>query len=299
MVISALGRTPIVTLSKLIDPGRVFVKLEKNNPAGSVKDRPAYFMIAVAEAQGLLDAADPARRTIVEPTSGNTGIALAMVGAAKGYRVILTMPESMSIERRKVLEMLGAELVLTPADEGMKGAIEKAKELVRELGAFMPDQFSNPANVLSHEATTAPEILNQMSWKLDAFVSGVGTGGTVSGVGTVLKRFFGSSVLVVAVEPSRSPVLSGGEPGKHAIQGIGAGFVPSIFRREVVDRIVTIDDEEAIETTRALAKHEGLLVGISSGANVAAALKIARELGEKARVVTVAPDHGERYLSLL
>ncbi|HCZ06209.1 MAG TPA: cysteine synthase A [Thermotogae bacterium] len=299
MVISALGRTPIVTLSKLIEPGRVFVKLEKNNPAGSVKDRPAYFMIAVAEAQGLLDAADPALRTIVEPTSGNTGIALAMVGAAKGYRVILTMPESMSVERRKVLEMLGAELVLTPADEGMKGAIKKAKELVQELGAFMPDQFSNPANVLSHETTTAPEILNQMSWKLDAFVAGVGTGGTISGVGTVLKRFFGSSVLVVAVEPSRSPVLSGGEPGKHAIQGIGAGFVPSVFRREVVDRIVTIDDEEAIETTRSLAKHEGLLVGISSGANVAAALKIARELGEKARVVTVAPDHGERYLSLL
>ena len=200
MVISALGNTPTVTLSKLIEPGRVFVKLEKNNPAGSVKDRPAYFMIVDAEARGLLDPTDPKCRTIVEPTSGNTGIALAMVGTAKGYRVMLTMPESMSVERRRVLEMLGAELVLTPADEGMKGAVERAKELVKELGAFMPDQFSNPTNVLSHESTTAPEILRQMSWQLDAFVAGVGTGGTISGVGTVLKRLFGDSVLVVAVK---------------------------------------------------------------------------------------------------
>jgi len=299
MVISALGNTPTVTLSKLIEPGRVFVKLEKNNPAGSVKDRPAYFMIVDAEARGLLDPTDPKCRTIVEPTSGNTGIALAMVGTAKGYRVMLTMPESMSVERRRVLEMLGAELVLTPADEGMKGAVERAKELVKELGAFMPDQFSNPTNVLSHESTTAPEILRQMSWQLDAFVAGVGTGGTISGVGTVLKRLFGDSVLVVAVEPSKSPVLSGGEPGKHSIQGIGAGFVPAIFRREVVDKILTVEDEEALATTRALAKYEGLLVGISSGANVAAAIEIAKELGPQARVVTIAPDHGERYLSVL
>ncbi|RKX46863.1 MAG: cysteine synthase A, partial [Thermotogae bacterium] len=255
MVISALGNTPTVTLSKLIEPGRVFVKLEKNNPAGSVKDRPAYFMIVDAEARGFLDPTDPKCRTIVEPTSGNTGIALAMVGTAKGYRVMLTMPESMSVERRRVLEMLGAELVLTPADKGMKGAVERAKELVKELGAFMPDQFSNPTNVLSHESTTAPEILRQMSWQLDAFVAGVGTGGTISGVGTVLKRLFGDSVLVVAVEPSKSPVLSGGEPGKHSIQGIGAGFVPAIFRREVVDKILTVEDEEALATTRALAKY--------------------------------------------
>jgi len=295
MLIATLGNTPMFTPSKIFERGRVFVKLEKNNPAGSVKDRPAYFMIMDAERRGLLNTRNC---VIVEPTSGNTGIALAMVGASRGYEVILTMPETMSVERRKVLEMLGAKIILTPGEKGMKGAVEKAKELVKELNAFMPDQFSNPANVLSHEKTTAPEILHQMNWELDAFVAGVGTGGTITGVGRVMKKLFGEKVKIVAVEPAKSPVLSGGEPGPHRIQGIGAGFIPSILDLSVVDEIVTIEDEEAFEMVKLLAKHEGLFVGISSGANIAAAIKIAEKLGREARVVTVAPDHGERYLSL-
>lgn len=269
------------------------MKLEKNNPGGSVKDRPALFMILDAEKRGLL------KNGIVEPTSGNMGIAIAMIGAKRGHRVILTMPETMSVERRKVLKMLGAELVLTPGDLGMKGAIEKAKEIAQETGAHILQQFENPYNVYSHQFTTGPEILRQMDYQIDAFVAGVGTGGTISGVGRVLKTFFGDRVKVVAVEPAKSPVLSGGQPGKHAIQGIGAGFVPKILDRSVIDEVITIEDEEAYDMARYLAKKEGLLVGVSSGANVAAALKIAQKLGKDARVVTIAPDHAERYLSIL
>lgn len=286
-----IGNTPIVRLDSV--DSRIFLKLEKNNPGGSVKDRPALFMILDAEKRGLL------KNGIVEPTSGNMGIAIAMIGAKRGHRVILTMPETMSVERRKVLKMLGAELVLTPGDLGMKGAIEKAKEIAQETGAHMLQQFENPYNVYSHQFTTGPEILRQMDYQIDAFVAGVGTGGTISGVGRVLKTFFGDRVKVVAVEPAKSPVLSGGQPGKHAIQGIGAGFVPKILDRSVIDEVITVEDEEAYDMARYLAKKEGLLVGVSSGANVAAALKIAQKLGKDARVVTIAPDHAERYLSIL
>ena len=288
-----IGRTPLVRLEK-IDP-RIFLKLEKNNPGGSVKDRSALFMILDAERKGLLKEGG----VIVEPTSGNMGIALAMIGIYKGYRVILTMPESMSFERRKVLEILGAELVLTPSGRGMKGAIEKALEIKEELKAFMPNQFENPANVISHIVTTGPEIASQMNYKIDFFVAGVGTGGTITGVGKVLKKML-NNVKIVAVEPAGAPVLSGGEPGKHGIQGIGPGFIPKILDLNLIDEIVTVTEEEAMEGMKLLAKKEGLFVGISSGANLWAALKIAERSGRKdVRIVTVAPDHGERYISIL
>jgi len=288
-----IGRTPLVRLEK-IDP-RIFLKLEKNNPGGSVKDRSALFMILDAERKGLLKEGG----VIVEPTSGNMGIALAMIGIYKGYRVILTMPESMSFERRKVLEILGAELVLTPSGRGMKGAIEKALEIKEELKAFMPNQFENPANVISHIVTTGPEIASQMNYKIDFFVAGVGTGGTITGVGKVLKKML-NNVKIVAVEPAGAPVLSGGEPGKHGIQGIGPGFIPKILDLNLIDEIVTVTEEEAMEGMKLLAKKEGLFVGISSGANLWAALKIAERSGRKdVRIVTVAPDHGERYISVL
>lgn len=293
MMEELIGRTPLVRLEK-IDP-RIFLKLEKNNPGGSVKDRPALFMILDAERKGLLKEGG----VIVEPTSGNMGIALAMIGIYKGYRVILTMPESMSFERRKVLEILGAELVLTPSGRGMKGAIEKALEIKEELKAFMPNQFENPANVVSHIVTTGPEIASQMNYKIDFFVAGVGTGGTITGVGKVLKKML-NNVKIVAVEPAGSPVLSGGEPGKHGIQGIGPGFIPKILDLNLIDEIVTVTEEEAMEGMKLLAKKEGLFVGISSGANLWAALKIAERSGRKdVRIVTVAPDHGERYISIL
>lgn len=271
---------------------RIYLKLEKNNPGGSVKDRPALFMILDAEKRGLL------KNGIVEPSSGNMGIAIAMIGVSRGYRVIITMPETMSVERRKVLEMIGAEVVLTPGELGMKGAVEKAIEISKETGAHMLNQFENPCNVYSHLFTTGPEILRQMKYEIDAFVAGVGTGGTISGVGRVLKTLFGDRVKVVAVEPARSPVLSGGQPGRHGIQGIGAGFVPKILDRSVIDEVVTVEDEEAIHMMKYLARKEGLLVGISSGANVAAALKVAKKMPKDAKIVTIAPDHAERYLSL-
>ncbi|KAF2956994.1 cysteine synthase A [Marinitoga sp. 38H-ov] len=289
-----IGGTPIITLSKIIEPGRIFLKLEKNNITGSVKDRAAYFMIRKAEIEGKLGE----NNIIVEPTSGNTGIALAAIGKYKGYRVILTMPESMSVERRKILEKYGAELILTPADKGMKGSIEKALEILNEKNAYMPNQFENPANVLAHELTTGPEILKQMDYNLDIFVAGVGTGGTITGVGKVLKRFFNKNVRIIAVEPENSAVISGNAPGKHRIQGIGAGFIPKNLDVSILDEVVTVKDEEALEMVNILAQKEGLFVGISSAANVVAAKKLAEKYPDK-KIVTVAPDFGDKYLSIL
>ncbi len=289
-----IGQTPILRLNRLVEDGmEVYLKIESFNPGGSVKDRIALSMISAAEADGRLKPGD----TIVEPTSGNTGIGLAMVAAVRGYRLILVMPETMSIERRKLMAAYGAEFVLTPGNLGMKGAVEKATELVRENpGYFMPQQFENPANPAIHRQTTAREILEQMDGKVDAFVAGVGTGGTLTGVGEVLKKEI-PGVRIVAVEPAASPVLSGGQPGPHKIQGIGAGFVPPVLRREVIDEIITVTNEDAMETARRLAREEGLLVGISSGAAAFAALQVARRLGQGKRVVAIAPDTGERYLS--
>lgn len=273
---------------------RVFVKLERNNPWGSVKDRPALFMIEAAESRGLIK-----NGIVVEPTSGNTGIALAAIGALKGYKVILTMPESVSVERVKLLRSYGAEVILTPAEQGMDGAVKRALDLVQQLGAYMPNQFENPHNALAHELTTAHEILAQMDYKLDVFVAGVGTGGTITGVGRVLKRIYGSRVKIVAVEPASSPTLSKGKVGRHKIQGIGAGFVPKILDTSLIDRIETVEDEEAMNTMKFLMKREALPVGISSGANIAVALRLAKDLSEDARVVTIAPDGFDRYLSLV
>jgi cysteine synthase A len=296
MIYTSIGNTPMITLSRLIEPGRVFVKLEKNNPAGSIKDRPAFFMIKHAEINNQLN---ETQNIIVEPTSGNTGIALAAIGKSKGYRVILTMPESMSEERKKILKILGAELILTPAEQGMKGAISKAIEIVEQTKGFMPNQFSNPANPYSHEVTTGPEIIKQMDYSMDVFVSGVGTGGTITGIARALKKTFSDCVRIVAVEPANSSVLSGGNPGPHMIQGIGAGFIPDNLNMDLIDEVMQITDEEAINMTRELSKLEGLFVGISSGANIAAALKLATRFGKGRRIVTIAPDSGDKYMSLL
>lgn len=290
-MLNLVGNTPMVRLRT--EP-RVFVKLERNNPWGSVKDRPALFMIEAAESRGSIKS-----KIIVEPTSGNTGIALAAIGILKGYRVVLTMPESVSPERVKFLKGYGAEVVLTPAELGMSGAMKRACELAEELGAYMPNQFENPYNALSHELTTAREILSQMDYKLDVFVAGVGTGGTISGVGRVLKKLYADRVKIVAVEPASSPVLSKGISGKHRIQGIGAGFVPKILDLSVIDRIETVEDEEAFQMMRFLMKKEALAVGISSGANVAVAIKLAKEFPADARIVTIAPDGLDKYLSLM
>jgi cysteine synthase A len=291
-----IGGTPLVRLSRLRPEGsaEVLGKLESLNPAGSVKDRIALSMIEDAERRGVLKPG----ATIVEPTSGNTGIGLAMVAAVKGYKLILTMPDDMSSERRKLLQRYGAQLVLTPAIEGMTGAVFAAEELVQKNpGYFMPQQFNNPANPEVHRRTTAQEILRDTNGRLDAFVAGVGTGGTITGVGEVLKAKL-PGVQIVAVEPSRSPVLAGGKPGLHAIQGIGASFVPSVLNREVYDELIAVKDEDATAMAKKLTQLEGLLVGISAGANVFAALAVAKRLGEGKRVVTVLPDTGERYLSV-
>ncbi len=291
-----IGETPLVRLHRLVKPGWAMVlgKLESLNPGGSVKDRIALAMIEEAEREGRLKPGD----TIVEPTSGNTGVGLAMVAAVKGYRLILTMPEDMSVERRVLLQRFGAELVLTPAIEGMTGAVFAAEELVREHPRFfMPQQFLNPANPEVHRRTTAQEILKATDGHADAFVAGVGTGGTITGVGEVLKREL-PGILVVAVEPARSPVLQGGKFRPHAIQGIGASFVPGVLNRDVYDELISIRDEEALAITRRLSREEGLLVGISSGANVAAALRVAERLGAGKTVVTMLCDTGERYLSV-
>lgn len=295
-VLELIGDTPLVSLRRLVKPtwATVLGKLEALNPGGSVKDRIALAMVEEAEGQGRLKPGD----TIVEPTSGNTGIGLAMVAAVKGYRLILTMPEDMSVERRALLQRFGAELVLTPAVEGMTGAVYVAEELVRKNPRyFMPQQFLNPANPEIHRQTTAKEILEATDGHLDAFVAGVGTGGTVTGVGEVLRRER-PEILVVAVEPARSPVLQGGKFRPHAIQGIGASFVPSVLNTKIYDEIIGVRDEEALAITRRLSREEGLLVGISSGANVFASLRVAERLGRGKIVVTMLCDTGERYLSV-
>ena len=295
-VLDLIGGTPMVRLSRVVKEGwaELVAKVESFNPAGSVKDRIALSMIEAAEREGRLKPGE----TIVEPTSGNTGIGLAMVAAVKGYRLIVTMPEDMSLARRDLLARYGVEVVLTPAIEGMSGAVYAAQELINENPRyFMPQQFENPANPEVHRRTTAREILAATGGKIDAFVAGVGTGGTITGVGEVLKEQ-DSDILVVAVEPARSPVLQGGHGGVHAIQGIGASFVPGILNREVVDEIISVGDEDAIAMSRRLTHDEGLLVGISAGANVFAALKVAKRLGRGKRVVTVLPDTGERYLTM-
>lgn len=295
-----VGNTPLLELSSFNKnkglKARLVVKIESFNPAGSVKDRVALAMIQDAEAKGLLEPGS----TIVEPTSGNTGVGLAFVSAAKGYRLILTMPDTMSLERRNLLKALGAELVLTPGAEGMKGAIAKAEELKAATpGAVILQQFENPANPAMHLRTTGLEIWRDTEGKVDIFVAGVGTGGTVSGVGEALKMR-DPSVKVVAVEPTDSPVLSGGKPGPHKIQGIGAGFIPKIYNASIVDEIIQVQNDEAIRTSRELAKQEGLLVGISSGAAVYAAVELAkRPENEGKMIVALLPDTGERYLSTL
>jgi cysteine synthase A len=291
-----IGRTPLVRLNRLAGglEATVLVKLESANPGGSVKDRIGLAMIEAAEKAGRLKPST----VIVEPTSGNTGIGLAWVAAVKGYRIILTMPDTMSLERRTLLAALGAEVVLTEGHKAMSGAIARAEQIVREIGdAFMPLQFANPANPEIHRRTTAEEIWKDTDGKVDVFVAGVGTGGTITGVGEVLKERK-PSVRVVAVEPSDSPVLSGGKAGPHMIQGIGAGFVPEVFNREIVDEIVQVRNDDAFATARELARQEGLLAGISSGANVWAALQVARRSESKgATIVTILCDSGERYLS--
>ena len=293
-----IGNTPLLELSNFNSNnktlGRIIAKLEYFNPGGSVKDRIGFAMIDDAEKKGLLKKGT----VIIEPTSGNTGIALAFVAAAKGYRLILTMPETMSLERRNLLKALGAELVLTPGPGGMGGAVKKAEELHRDTkNSFLPQQFNNPANPQIHRVTTAEEIWKDTGGSVDAFVCGVGTGGTITGAGEILKQR-NPSARIVAVEPADSPVLSGGAPGPHKIQGIGAGFIPKILNMKVIDEIIKVTNEEALQTSRELARSEGLLVGISSGAAAFAALKISHrsEFRDK-NIIVILPDSGERYLS--
>ena len=295
-VLELIGNTPVVKLNLVKDENiaDVYVKLEKFNLGGSVKDRAALGMIEAAERDGLLKSGG----TIVEPTSGNTGIALALIGRAKGYNVIITMPESMSIERRNYLKAYGAELVLTDAAKGMKGAISKAEEIVAENpGYFLPQQFNNPANPEKHYETTAKEIISDFGTSLDAFISGVGTAGTLSGVGKRLREE-SPNTKIIAVEPADSPVLSGGEPGKHIIQGIGAGFIPGNYDAKYADEIIKISTDEAVKFGVRAGKDSGLFLGISSGAAIAAAYEVAKKLGKGKKVLAIAPDGGEKYLSI-
>jgi cysteine synthase A len=293
-----IGDTPLVRLNRVVPEGsaEIYLKLEFQNPGASVKDRIGISMIEVAEREGKLKPGG----TIIEATSGNTGIGLAMVAAAKGYKAILVMPETMSMERRNLLRAYGAELVLTPGPEGMKGAIKRAEEIKEENPHyFMPQQFDNPANVKIHRETTGPEIveaINGHDGKLDAFVAGIGTGGTITGAGEVLKKSF-PDIQIFAIEPAASPILSGGKPGPHKLQGLGAGFVPSILNTGIYDGVLTVENEDAFAMARRVAKEEGILGGISSGAAVIAALEVAKKLGKGKRVVAVIPSNGERYLS--
>lgn len=295
-ILNLVGNTPLVCLNRITQGlgAEVLVKLESFNPCSSVKDRITLFMIEAAEASGDLKPGG----AVIEPTSGNTGIGLAMVCAVKGYRLILTMPDTMSVERRQLMSVLGAELILTPGAEGMRGAINRAEKLAREMkGSFIPQQFNNPANPEVHRQTTGEEIWRDTEGQVDVLVAGVGTGGSLTGIGEVLKERK-PEIKVIAVEPATSPVLSGGKPGPHKIQGIGAGFVPQVLNREVIDEVITIIDEEAGVMARRLAREEGLLLGISTGANVQAATLVARRPEhEGQRIVTLGCDTGERYLS--
>lgn len=293
-ILETIGNTPVVKLGKLFENNNVWIKLERNNPGNSIKDRIALAMIEDAEEKGLLKP----NSVIVEPTSGNTGIGLALVAAVKGYRVVLVMPESMSVERRKLMEIYGAEFELTPREKGMKGAIERAAELVNETpNAWSPQQFNNPANIDIHKTTTALEILNDFPSGLDYIITGVGTGGHITGVAEVLKEKF-PNLKVIAVEPELSPVLSGGAPGPHPIQGIGAGFIPQNYHADAIDEVIQVSKEEAFEFARVIAKKEGILVGVSSGASLAAVAKKLKSIPKDAIVLTFNYDTGERYLSV-
>lgn len=297
-VTELIGGTPLVKLNRIVpeDSAEIYVKLEYQNPGSSVKDRIAFSIIEEAEKQGKLKPGG----TIVEATSGNTGIGLALVAAAKGYKAVIIMPETMSIERRNLLRAYGAELVLTPGSEGMNGAVKKAEEILKENpDYFLADQFRNQANVKIHRETTGPEIveaIESLDGKLDAFVAGIGTGGTISGAGEVLKKRF-PELKIYAVEPAASPILAGGKPGPHKIQGLGANFIPEILNQNIYDEIIHIENDDAFEQARIVARQEGILSGISSGAAVSAALQVAKKLGKGKRVVVIIPSNGERYLS--
>ena len=294
-VLGTIGNTPLVRINRMSSDGdaTLIAKLESQNPGGSVKDRIGLSMIEDAERRGMLKKGD----VIIEPTSGNTGIGLSMVAAVKGYQAIFTMPETMSLERRALLQQFGAKIVLTPGPEGMSGAVKEAERLVKEKGYFMPQQFRNPANPEIHRKTTAREIISELADNaLDYFVVGVGTGGTITGAGEVLKETY-PNLHIVAVEPADSPVLSGGKAGPHKIQGIGAGFIPEIYNEKVVDDIIRVSNENALETAKSLTRKEGILAGISSGANMWAALQVARRVGAEKVVLVILPDTGERYIS--
>ena len=296
-IIETIGNTPLVRLNRITEglEQNFYVKLETNNPGASVKDRICMFMIEKAEREEIINE----NTIIVEPTSGNTGIGLALVCAAKGYKLILTMPESMTIERRKILKAYGADIVLTPADQGMKGAVKRAEELAKDNNkVFIPQQFKNEANPEIHRITTAEEIIRDLDGKIDGFVSGIGTGGTITGVGEVLRQKVGPHIKIYAVEPKDSPVLSGGNPGPHKIQGIGAGFVPDVLNTEIYDRIIQVSYKNAVETSRKLAKLEGIFVGVSAGAAAWAGIYDAsKDFNKGDIIVIILPDTGERYLS--
>jgi len=293
-VTDLIGKTPLIRLQRLVKSGmaNIYVKVEFFNPGGSVKDRIAWGMIKDAEERGVLRPGG----TIIEPTSGNTGIGLAMIAAARGYRLLVVMPDSLSVERRMLMSAYGAEFVLTPGAEGMNGAITEAKRLLKENpDYFMPQQFENPANPEAHRKTTALELFDQLK-DIHAFVAGIGTGGTITGIGEVLKARL-PEIKIIGAEPASSPVISGGKPGPHKIQGIGAGFIPEVLNKTILDQVVQVSNEDAMDTARRMAREEGLLVGISSGAAVSAALQVAATLGEGKNLVVLAPDTGERYLS--